>query len=255
MQTYDFTVRFDNEAHSLSAYNGIPPDEVGRILIDLTNALGKGHTFGLSEIRGNCYALKFSTPQLTTYESMKVIHKRVEENDLTGLSGEEKKYVSTLKSVMNKNNVFIDAYGKDKNDFYVKIVAISMPEKPKHYFEISSVYGKITAIGGKTLDGKANIKINEGHFDIEVTPSQEKTLLAHYKRTKLLLTIKKKIDFDSGSILSATLEDYEEVSENDFFKGIKKLSSSYPKGLFSSENDEDLLSIIRNKPEEEQIQD
>jgi hypothetical protein len=177
----------------------------------------------------------------------------LEDNDFLGLTGEQRKYAGTMNSIMRSHNVYLDAYAKDKEEYHVRVLKIVMPEKPKHYFEISSIYGKITAIGGKTLDGKAYIKINESHFDIEVTPTQERTLLAHYKRTKLLLTIKKKIDFDSGSILSAILEDYEEVSENDFFKGIKKLSDNYPNGLFLSKNDEDLLSFIRNKPQEEQI--
>lgn len=155
MQTYDFTLQFDNDAHSLTAYEDIPAADV------------------------------------------------VTETNIT--------------------------------------------KKPKYYFEIGSVYGKITAIGGKTLNGKAFIKINDGLFDIEVTPSQEKILLTHYKKTKLLLTIKKKIDFDSGSILSAILEDYEEVPETDFFQGLKKLSNNYPNGLFSVESNENLVEIIRNK--------
>jgi hypothetical protein len=251
MHTYDFTLRFDNEAHSLTAFNGIPADEVGKILIDLTNALGKGHEIVLSEIKGNCYALNISTPDIVTHEILKVIHKRIEKNDFSGLNGDQRKYAGTINHVMRSQHVYLDAYTKDKEDYHVKVFEIIIPEKPKHYFEIGSIYGKITAIGGKTLNGKANIKINDGHFDIEVTPTQERALLTHYKKTKLLLTIKKKIDFDSGNILSAILEDYEEVSERDFFKGLKKLSDDYPSGLFATENNEDLVSIVRNQAQEQ----
>jgi hypothetical protein len=255
MHTYDFTLRFDNDAHSLTAYKGIPAEDVGKILIDLTNALGKGHEIVLSEIKGNCYALNITTPDIVTHEILKVIHKRIEKNDFLGLNSEQRKYAGTISGIMRNRHVYLDVYTKDKEEYHVKVFEIIVPEKPRHYFEIGSIYGKITAIGGKTLNGKANIKINDGHFDIEVTPTQERTLLAHYKKTKLLLTIKKKIDFDSGNILSAILEDYEEVSERDFFKGLKNLSNDYPNGLFTIENDEDLVSFIRNKPQEEQVHD
>lgn len=257
MQTYDFTLRFDNDEHSLTAYNGIPADEVGKILIDLTNALGKGHKIVLSEIRGNCYALNLSTPYIGTHEMLKVIHKRIEKNDFVGLTTEQKKYVGTLGSVIRSEHVRIDAYTNNKeDDYHIRVTEIIIPPKPKHYFELSSIYGKITSIGGKTLDGKTYIKINDGKFDIEVTQMQERKLLEYFKKTKLLLSIKKKIDFDNGSILSATLEDYEEVPEKDFFKGIKNLSENYPNGLFSSENNEDLVYLIRNNTEEEtQIHD
>lgn len=255
MPIYDFTLRFDNDEHSLTANNGIPADDVGKILIDLTKALGEGHDIVLSEIKGNCYALNITTHHIATHEILKVIHKRIEKNDFSGLNTEQRKYAGTISNVMRSQHVYLDAYTKDKEEYYVKVFDIIMPEKPKHYFEIGSIYGKITAIGGKTLNGKANIKINDGHFDIEVTPEQEKMLLSHYKKTKLLLTIKKKIDFDSGNILSAILEDYEEVSEGDFFNGLKKLSNNYPNGLFTVENEVDLVSFIRNKPQEEQVYD
>ena len=250
MPTYDFTLRFDNDEHSLSAHNGIPADEVGKILIDLTKALGEGHKIVLSDIKTNCYALNITTHHIATHDILKAIHTRIGKNDFSGLNGEQRKYADTISRVMRRQGVYLDVYTHDKNDYYVKVMDIVIPEKPKHYFEIGSVYGKITAIGGKTLNGKANIKINDGHFDIEVTPTQEKMLLAHYKKTKLLLTIKKKIDFDSNTILSAILEDYEEVGERDFFIGLKKLSDSYPNGLFSLENNEDLVAFVRNSSEE-----
>ncbi len=246
MQIYDFTLRFDNEEHSLTAQNGIPAEEVGKILIDLTNALGKGHEIVLSEIRGNCYALNIATKQYLTYEVLKVIHKKVSDNDFVGLNSDQKKYANTLKVILHKEKAYLDIYTQDKEEYHVKVFDIVIPEKPKYFYEIGTVYGKITSIGGKTLDGKTFIKINDGNFDIEITPSQERKLISHYKKTKLLLTIKKKIDFEGGQILSAILEDFEEVAESDFFKGLKRLSDQYPNGLFSAENNEDLVSQLRN---------
>ena len=162
MQTYDFTLRLNNDKHSLTAYNGIPATEIGKILIDLTDSLGQGHEIILSDI-----------------------------------------------------------------------VA---PQKAKYYFELGSLSGKITAIGNKGLEKRAYIRIDDENFDIEITPLQEKELLTHYKKTKLLLTIKKKIDFLSGSVFSATLEDYEVTPKKTFLKGLEELSKKHPNGLFSSEN-------------------
>ena len=248
MQIYDFTLRFDNDEHSLTAENGIPADEVGKILIDLTNALGKGHQIVLSEIKGNCYALNIATKQHITHEILKVIHKKVSENDFVGLNVDQRKYVHTLKFILNKEKAYLDVYTRNKEEYHVKVSNIIIPESPKQYYELGSIYGKITAIGGKTLDGKTFIKINDGNFDIEITPDQERQLISHYKKTKLLLTIKKKIDFNNEGILSAILEDFEEVPESEFFKGLKSISKQYPNGLFSVENNEDLVFQLRNKP-------
>ncbi len=247
MQVYDFTLRFDNDTHSLTAYNGLPAAEVGKILIDLSHALGKEHEIVLSEIKGNCYALNITTKNIATHEVLKVIHRQMAVNDYIPLNAEQRKYVSTINQVMRSQGVALQAYTNNKEEYHVKVFEIIIPEKPKYYFEIGTIYGKITAIGGKSLEGKVTIKINEGNFDIEVTPTQENRLLAHYKKTKLLLTIKRKIDFDSHRILSATLEDFEVVPEQDFFNGLKKLSADYPNGLFTVENQEDLVELIRDK--------
>jgi hypothetical protein len=247
MQIYDLTLRFDNEAHSLTAQNGIPAEDVGRILIDLTHALGSGHEIVLSEIRGNCYALNISTSHLMTHEILKVIHRKISENDFVCLNTEQRKYASTLKVVFNKEKVHLDVYTPNKEEYFFKVREIVMPEKPKFYYELGSIYGKITAIGGKSLEGKTSIKINDGGGDIEITNIQEQKLIAHYKKSKLLLTVKKKINFEDGSLVSMILEDFEVVSESDFFKGIKELSEQYPKGLFSSESGEDLLFKLRHE--------
>ena len=106
-------------------------EEVGKILIDLTNALGKGHEIVLSEIRGNCYALNIATKQHITYEILKVIHKKVSDNDFAGLNSDQKKYANTLKVVLHKEKAYLDIYTQDKEEYHVKVFDIVIPDKPK----------------------------------------------------------------------------------------------------------------------------
>ncbi|MFN3589926.1 MAG: hypothetical protein ACK4UP_11140 [Spirosomataceae bacterium] len=122
----------------------------------------------------------------------------------------------------------------DKHDFPEgKIVhEEGLPQKPEYYFETGSVYGIVTGIGGKTLNGKASVHLNNAPYEIEVSHEQENELIKYFKKEKLYLTITKKISFDSGTIISATLEDFEEVGSLSFIEASQLLLNKYSDGIF-----------------------
>ena len=237
MENFEFTLRFDDDKHTLSIENGIPAIEIGPLITSLAEALhlGKDQSFILSEIKGNCYALKFSTNSVTVFEELKVIHRKVSNNEYTGFTSEQKRYVTKLKHVLG-GKYYLDAYDTPK-DYKVRVREVNLPEVPVCYYEIGSLYGVITSIGGKTLDGKSSISVNQADFKIEINDTQEDQLIQYYKKAKLLLTVKKKINFETDKIVSAQLLDFEIVGTKKFGELAKDLQTNSSLDLFHNIGD------------------
>ncbi len=250
MERYHFTLRFDDDEHSLTAYDGLPAGKVGDLLVALAHALNlkNSKSLVLSEVRGNCYALQLTTESKTIQESLKVIHKQVSENDYKGFTSEERKYVHTLKAILGER-LNLSAYDETKQ-FKVKVEKITIPKNPDYYFETTSTYGIITAIGGATLEGKAHININQEDFKIEISPAQEKELLNYYKKNRISLHIKKKINFETDKISSAELLDFEILSEKSFAEAAEIFRANHPDGISSDVTDS--VVTVRMLREEKQ---
>lgn len=248
MENFEFTLRFDDEKHTLSIENGIPAIEIGALITSLAEALhlSINQSLVLSEIRGNCYALGLTTNSITVYENLKVIHRKVSDNEYVGFTSEEKKYANKLKKVLG-GKYYLDAYDKDKN-YKVRVREVNIPETPEFYYEIGTVYGTITSIGGKTLDGKSAIGLNQSDFPIEINANQESRLIKYFKESKLLLTIKKKINFETDKIVSAQLLDFEVLSSKKFAELVEDLKNETPEGLFN--NIDDAVTAVRKLRED-----
>lgn len=211
MQYYDFTLRFDDEEHSLTAQNGLPIEQLAEVLSSLSKAvnLAKDEHLVLSEIRGNCYALNLSTNSVTAHEKLKIIHKKISDNDYVGLNNDQKKYASKLKLIIS-TGLSLQAYDKDKT-FKVEVVDVELPKSPAYYFEISSISGIVTSIGGVTLEGKVSIHINKSSFEIGVNDKQELELIQYYKKDKLRFIVNKRIDLQTNQVKDAILIEYESI--------------------------------------------
>lgn len=211
MQYYDFTLRFDDEEHSLTAQNGLPIEQLAEVLSSLSKAvnLAKDEHLVLSEIRGNCYALNLSTNSVTAHEKLKVIHKKISDNDYVGLNNDQKKYAAKLKLIIGRG-LSLQAYDKDKV-FKVEVNEVELPKSPDYYYEISSISGIVTSIGGVTLDGKATIHINKSSFEIGVNEKQEHELIQYYKKGKLRFIVNKRIDVHTNQVKDATLIEHEPI--------------------------------------------
>lgn len=245
MELYDYILRFDDEAHSLSAKNGIPLDELVKLLDSLnkTLRLAKDDKVVLSEVIGNSYAISLTTNSYSAFNKISNIHKKISKNDYSGFNADERKYAHQLKNVLN-NKYFVQGFTALDKSKRTQIDEIIIPQKPEYYFETGSIYGIITGIGGKTLNGKASVHINNAPYEIEVSHEQEQQLIKHFKKDKLHLTITKKIGFDSGNIISALLEDYEKVGDLSFVEASQLLINKYPDGIFDHIEDAAKLSEI-----------
>lgn len=243
MELYQFTLRFDDEEHQLTAQNGLGIDEVSLILAALSKAtkVTSSEKIVLSEIKGNCYALEFTTSSVTKYETLKVIHRKIGDSDFSGLSNDELSYVSVIKDIIDGRYNF-KAYNPGK-DFIISVDNIILPEDPEFYFDITTVTGVVVGIGGKTIEGKSSISLFGVPYQISVSASTEKTLLKYFKKNKVSFVVKRKIKFADDSIISAELESFEVSSEKTFGELAEDLEKN-KKSLFK--NIKDTVKSVRS---------
>lgn len=236
MEYYDLTLRFDNEDHSLTAKNGLPIDKLAELLLSLGKCVSADdkNPLTLSEIRGNCYAIQISTPVFTQHENLKVVHKKISENDFSGLNMDQKKYAIKLKSILG-TKLSLTAYDSEKN-FNVEVSDILLPTLPEYFYEIGSIYGIITSIGGSAIDGKTVIHVNRVPYDIEISNQQESELLNFYKKDKIRFLVRKKLTSEKKEIISAKLEAFEVLQEKGFVKAVSEIRNNLSNDFYNNLN-------------------
>ena len=221
MKTFDFILRFDDNRHSLTAKNGLSIKDLSELLSSLYDALNVSDAdkLVLSEVRGNCYAINLTTTNELVHENLKIVHRKISTNDYQGLNKKQIKYANKMKSILG-DNLYLQAYDETK-EFKVEVNEINIPELPEFHHELSSVYGVITSIGGRSIDGVSYIRINGHNYDIKVTSSQEKKLIPFFKKNKMRFVLNKKISTDDKQVKSADLENFEPTENIDFNKNIE----------------------------------
>ena len=225
MKTFDFILRFDDSNHSLTAKNGLSVKDLSELLISLYDALhiSDADKLVLSEVRGNCYAINLTTNNELIQENLKVVHKKISNNDYQGLNKKQLKYAQKIKSILS-DQLYLQAYDNDKN-FKVDVDTIDIPKRKNYYHEITSIYGVITSIGGKSIDGVSYIRINGQNYDIKVSHQQENALIPFFKKNKMRCVINKKISTEDNQVKSAVLESYEVTTEKSFLQKIESKRS------------------------------
>ena len=238
--SYTFTIRFDDDARLLSASNGLPVDTVGDLLVLLSKAVGlkKGENLTLSEVKGNCYALAFSTGSSSLHDRARSVHDKISRNDLLDFNRDQRKYAGRLYSIIRDNKYKIDVYTPDKS-FTCRITTPFPGSMSEFYFEIDSVSGVIASIGSSSLDTPSSIKLSKENYAIRVTSAQERDLVKYFKGDKLCLTIEKRVSVATSKIESASLIDFEVMASGKTFPGeANKLMERYKeRGLFPGVKD------------------
>jgi len=245
MLPYHYILKFDDDAHTMREGEGIPLAQVADLLESLVKALnpGKDEQVVLQDIVHASYGLALATNSYSVHNHLKVLHSKVGNRDYEGLNQPELTYLVKLKSILG-GKFYLHAYDPQKADG-VEVRDIKLPELPKYYLQASSVYGIITSIGSADLDGsKSYIKVAGLPFKIEVSEEQERVLIQHFKKSELRLSVIKRIEFSSGEIKNAQLEDFEALSEQLFTQLAQTLGQKYPDGLFN--NIDDSAEYIRN---------
>jgi transcriptional regulator CtsR len=233
MNNFDYILRFDDEQHSLNARNGIPLSELTDLLQSLhrTLHLAQDETIVLSQVIGNSYAVQVTTNSHTVQRRMLNLHQRISHGEFVGMNLDERKYAKELRKVI-KDRYFVQGYDPKDTDKRVQINTITIPKEVEYYHEISTIYGIITAIGGRSLNGKASIHISDALYDITVTSEQEKELIKSFKTDRLALTVRQKIHCETGDVKQASLEDFEVLSNRTFVQAADELRQKYPDGIF-----------------------
>lgn len=208
MSNYIFTIRFEDDTNSLSAESGLSIEKLGELLTSLSKAIGlKEEPLTLSGIRGNCYAFDLSTCKRPIYDTLKSVHDRISHNDFASLNNEQVKYAAKLNLILG-DKYRMNVYDPDKT-FNLKIQNTIIPKRVEFYYEIDDVYGIIASIGGKSIESRPCIKLSSLNYEIFVTSVQETKLLKFFKKDRMLFRLNKKIDFETGRVLSAELLNYE----------------------------------------------
>jgi hypothetical protein len=225
MKTFDFILRFDDSKHSLTAKNGLSVKDLSELLSSLYDALNisDADKLVLSEVRGNCYAINLTTNNELVQENLKIVHKKISTNDFLGLNRKQLKYVQKVSSILS-DKLYLQAYDNEK-DFKVEVEKIQLPKLNNYYHEITSIYGIITSIGGKSIDGTSYIRINGQNYDIKVTYEQENKLIPFFKKNKMRCVINKKISANDRQTKSAVLESFESTTEASLLRAIESSRS------------------------------
>jgi hypothetical protein len=237
MSTFEITLRFDDDDHSLTARNGLAIDDLSELLSHLSKAVPfqSEDKIVLSEIRGNCYALNLATNSIVVHNSLKIVHEKIGLNDYSGLNHYQKNYAKKIKSVLG-NNLKLDVYTKDKS-FEVKINHIALPKQSEFYFNIVSINGLITSIGSKSLKSKSFIHISSTSFDIEVTRDQERELSKYFKNRKINFIINKKISTENSDVKSAKLESFNVLNDDKFTDILSKIREEISDDIYDNFKD------------------
>ena len=130
--------------------------------------------------------------------------------------------------------------------YNIKLKEIKLPPPPLHYYELGYLEGIITSIGGESMQGKAEIRVNNNFGEsipIEIEAKHERELIQYYKSRRVRFYIKMKFSFENDKLVSAILEDFDPVTNIGFFESMDLLRQN---NVFSGVEDSYNLSDKSN---------
>jgi small nuclear ribonucleoprotein (snRNP)-like protein len=228
-----FSVKIDDDNHTLSKENGISFDKIAVFLKDLYDAIETklGIKCTLGEIRGNCYALDFYTEDEKMHDNFVMVHKNLEQHSEIDLKDKEQKYAKTLKGILG-DKFYLKAY--DKTGFEIaKLRSISIAQEIEHYYNTQLVYGIFSEHGSKSLKSKSHILISGLEFKIYINDEQDLSLKPYYKTHKLRFRLRQKISTKDGHIISAELIEFDPLSNLNLLENINSLDVKNLKIIFN----------------------
>ena len=218
-----FSLKIDDENHSLNKEDGIPINKIGELLKNLFNAIdtGSGEKLTLGQIRGNCYALDFYSQDVGYLDNFKIVHKNIQELNIEDLEPEQYKYAINLKSILG-DKYFLTAYDNENEELAI-ISNIESTNTVKHFFTTETVYGVVSELGSgnKLLARKKHICIDGYDYKISISKEQDKSLKDYYSSHVLRLEVSQKKSFIDGSVLSCELESFVILNENGLIQNLK----------------------------------
>lgn len=208
MEQFELTFRFENEDNSLTRFNGLSIEELGKFLRALSSAIVSGpeDKMVLSNIKGNCYAAVLSTKSKIQYESVKILHAEIAQRNFKGLNIQQRTYYRTLMGII-KNGLMLNVYDQNK-EFYKTIDVSTEVKFFPFFYETNSYKGFLTRIGSRNLNTKNTIFISSSTTEIEISSEQERELISYYKKIELEFYVTEKINKETGKVEMATLDGF-----------------------------------------------
>lgn len=240
-----FSIKIDDDVHSLNKENGISVDKIGDLLKTLYNAIdnGTGHKVTLGQIRGNCYALDFYTKDNGLYENFLTVHKNIEQLDIDALTYEQKKYAVSLKSILG-GKFYLTVYDKDDKEV-AAINEIGKKQITSFYYSTDTVYGVLSELGSSTLtSAKKHIYIDGINYKIFISKDQDLELKPFYGTHKLRVELRQKRSSADGHIINSELLSFTSVSKGNLIDNLKNSEFIDLEILKDTHTIEDILNNI-----------
>ena len=246
MQKYKYVLKFEDPQNPFKEDgHGVPMAEMLELLVALLKTVDPKHKddIVLNNIIHESHGPEMVVKSLKVQTHLKVIHKKIRENDLSGFDADELSYAARLKKTL-KDRLILFAYDPADND-REEISDIVLPKVPQVYFQTVSIRGVLTSIGSKSLSDKvrSTIRVEGFGFDIKVSASQEMQLIKYYKNQQLRFVITKRIDFATKETKDAELESFTPLKKQTFADIAAEIKAENPDGFFN--NIEDTAEFMR----------
>ncbi len=219
-----FSIKIDDQGHSLSKENGIAINEIGPLLENLFNAIdtGKGYKITLGQIRGNCYALDFYTEDEGYLTNFITVHKNIEQLPIDELQPEERKYATNLKLILGEK-YYLKAYDNESVEI-AAIAEIGTKELPSFYYTTDTVYGIVSELGSGTnlFAKKKHIYVDSVPYKIFISKDQDLHLKLYYGTHKLRIELKQRRSLIDGHIVNSELESFVVIEQGNLSDNLSK---------------------------------
>lgn len=238
MEHLELTFQFDNIEQTLTRFNGLSINQLGKFLNGLSKTLSSDeNSVVLSEIKGNCYAPILTTTSPTQFEKIKTLHSVIAEGRFSSLTKQEKQYARILSDLVS-DGLILNVYDRQKS-FFKTIEKFSPEMSYPYYFETNSVIGVITRIGSRNIETKNTIIISSYPLEIEINAQQESILKNLYKADVIEFYMTEKINKDTNKAESSVLDHFHVIKDNQgFYKEMLMLRENHG-SYFSNSNEHD----------------
>ncbi|WP_295651928.1 hypothetical protein [uncultured Mucilaginibacter sp.] len=216
-----FSIKIDDEAHSLTKEDGIPINKIGELLQKLLAAIdnGTGNKVTLGQVRGNCYALDFYTQDIGLHNNFITVHKNIEQVEIDDLPHEQKQYAAALKVVLG-GRYYLKAYD-DEGTEIAAINDIGRKQLTSYYYSTDTVYGILSELGSANLStAKKHIFLDGVPYRIYISKDQDLELKPYYGTDKLRVELRQRKSSIDGHIVNSDLLSFAKVGKGNLIDNI-----------------------------------
>lgn len=243
---YKFSLKIDDEEHSLTSENGLSFKDLSALLNDLYNVIDpdSGVICTLSQIRGNCYALDFSTEEAQFESNFVRVHKNLEQIPIQDLEKGEAKYAKTIKKILG-DKFYMNAYDGNNNKV-AQIKSLGVDKEFSTYYTYETVYGVLSELGSKKLDSSSKHIFIDGYNEkIFVPRDLDIKLKEHYGTRRLRVELRQKRSFVDGHVIRAELKSFSVTGDRDLVSNLNQEKEQHPENRFAGINSvEDILNKL-----------